>query len=192
MKDSKKDLLVVVDYQKGFVDGTLGFPGAEKLDSIISYYIQDTIAANSPIVVLQDTHYDNYMQTREGRHLPIPHCLAGTPDHQIYGMTKEILEHTPDENTESYGDILYLEKETFGSYEMPLRIDQTWGTPERILVVGLVTDLCVAANAIILASAFPDAEIYVDAKAVASNNSLMHGVALNFLANMHINIINKD
>ncbi len=73
-----KKLLIVVDYQKDFVDGSLGFAGAEALDASIAQRIADYHAAGNDVVFTLDTHGTNYAQTQEGRKLPVPHCLYGS------------------------------------------------------------------------------------------------------------------
>ena len=78
-----KKMLVVVDYQNDFVDGALGFPGAEKLDHGIAQKIKEFAERGDHVVVTLDTHYDNYLDTREGKALPVPHCIEGT--HGVLG-----------------------------------------------------------------------------------------------------------
>ena len=82
-----KKLLIVVDYQKDFVDGSLGFAGAEALDASIAQRIADYHAAGNDVVFTLDTHGTNYAQTQEGRKLPVPHCLFGEAGWELYGST---------------------------------------------------------------------------------------------------------
>ena len=83
------DCLFVIDYQNDFVDGALGFPGAEKLDAAIAQRIRDY--GPGRVWYTQDTHFENYLETREGRHLPVPHCLRGTHGWENYGETAKAL-----------------------------------------------------------------------------------------------------
>ena len=80
-------LLVVVDYQKDFVDGALGFPGAENLDLRIAAKIKRYHDAGDVVVFTYDTHWKNYLATQEGRKLPVEHCICGTPGWELYGET---------------------------------------------------------------------------------------------------------
>ena len=77
--------LFVIDYQNDFVDGALGFPGAEKLDEKIAAKILSY--GKGRVLFTRDTHFENYLSTREGRNLPIPHCIRGTHGWQVYGRT---------------------------------------------------------------------------------------------------------
>ena len=78
--------LVVVDYQVDFVNGALGFAGAEALDGIIVDKIRQTRRDNGAVIFTLDTHNSRYLKTAEGRKLPVPHCIAGTKGHELYGM----------------------------------------------------------------------------------------------------------
>ena len=75
--------LFVIDYQKDFVDGALGFPGAEKLDAGIAAKVRQY--GKGHVIFTRDTHFENYLETREGRNLPIVHCVKGTPGWELYG-----------------------------------------------------------------------------------------------------------
>ena len=81
--------LFVIDYQNDFVDGALGFPGAEKLDKPIAEKIR--AYGKGHVLFTRDTHFDNYLETREGRNLPVPHCIKGSHGWQVYGETAKAL-----------------------------------------------------------------------------------------------------
>ena len=81
--------LVVVDYQVDFVDGALGFPGAEKLEQIILDKIANCRSTGGQVIFTLDTHGEDYLSTAEGRKLPVPHCIKGTPGHALYGRVAE-------------------------------------------------------------------------------------------------------
>ena len=85
-------LLVVVDYQKDFVDGALGFPGAELLDAGIAAKIRAYMESGDYIVQTMDTHEVNYLSTREGKHLPVMHCITGTDGWETYGETAKAID----------------------------------------------------------------------------------------------------
>ena len=104
-----KRLLLVVDYQKDFVDGALGFAGAEKLDGPISAKIAQYRAAGDDVAFTLDTHGPDYLDTQEGRKLPVPHCLRGSDGWQLYGETGQALDRGRDK---------VLEKPAFPSLEL--------------------------------------------------------------------------
>ena len=84
-----KKLLIVVDYQKDFVDGSLGFDDAKKLDDYISYLIDSYHKNNDDVLFAFDTHHDNYLKTQEGQHLPVVHCLENSEGWKLYGHVSE-------------------------------------------------------------------------------------------------------
>ena len=81
--------LFVIDYQNDFVDGALGFPGAEKLDEKIAAKVR--AYGKGHVLFTRDTHFDNYLETREGKNLPVRHCVKGTQGWQVYGETARAL-----------------------------------------------------------------------------------------------------
>ena len=81
--------LFVIDYQNDFVDGALGFPGAEKLDEKIAAKVR--AYGKGHVLFTRDTHFENYLTTREGRNLPVVHCIKGTPGWEVYGQTAKAL-----------------------------------------------------------------------------------------------------
>ena len=106
-----------------------------------------------------DTHYDNYLETLEGKKLPVVHCIAGTPGHALDGEVQMALEGKP------YTKVL---KNTFGSFDLPRILGETYpGEALDIEIVGLCTDICVVSNALILRAAYPNAKITVDARCCA-------------------------
>ena len=109
-----KKLLIVVDYQNDFVDGALGFPKAKEIENNIVNKINEYKNNNDEVIYTLDTHYENYMTTKEGENLPIPHCIKGTFGHEIHGKVKEL----------SNGHLL-IEKETFGSRDLMKYLEKT-------------------------------------------------------------------
>ena len=175
-----KKLLVVVDYQNDFVDGALGFPGAEKLDALICKKIAQYRADDdSDIIFTLDTHGKNYLSTQEGRNLPTPHCIAGTHGWELYGKTGEMY---MDEDT-------VIEKPAFGSLELMDIADEN--AYEQIELVGLVSNICVLSNAVLLKTALPEAEIIVDAACTASFDPALHEKCLDVLEGIQIKVINR-
>ena len=145
-----KKLLIVVDYQNDFVTGSLGFSGAELLEDPILNKIKAYEANNDHIIYTFDTHYDDYLETREGRGLPIKHCLKETDGHALYG---KILEHYQNGNYEG-NDVVF--KDTFGSADL-LKMLIEKENYAVIELVGLVSYICVISNAVIAKTAQPHA-----------------------------------
>ena len=84
-------LLVVIDYQKDFVDGALGFEKAATLEQGIYQKVTKYLEEGYKVMFTYDTHYQEYLQTREGKNLPVPHCIKGTEGHELYGSLKDFV-----------------------------------------------------------------------------------------------------
>lgn len=162
-----KNILVVVDMQKDFVDGALGTPEAVR---IVPAVVEKIRSFDGPIFATFDTHFENYMETAEGRKLPVPHCIKGTPGWQLDKAVGTALEET---------GFTPVEKRTFGSVELPAMIQEAaGGEPFSLELIGLCTDICVVSNALILKAYFPEAEITVDAACCAGVTPATHDAAL--------------
>lgn len=171
-----KRLLVVVDFQNDFVCGSLGFEKAKELEKVILEKINEY--KNDDIIFTLDTHEDDYLNTIEGEHLPVKHCIKGTSGHEIYGKIKEISKNYP-----------CIEKETFASKELLHFIENKSFTYESIEICGLVSDICVISNAIIAKAASPKSKILVDKKATSSANLKMQEMVFKVMQNLHIEVI---
>ena len=171
-------LYVIVDYENDFVDGSLGFPGAEKLDEGIVARGQQVLAEGGQIVEIHDTHHSDYLETREGRTLPVEHAIYGTLGWAIYGKTGEWLKTFPH---------TLIMKSTFGV--APDIMLQLPDDVEEIEIVGLVTNMCVISCACVFQARYPNAQIYVHESLVASFNKELHEQALNVMEGMQIKII---
>ena len=180
-----KKVLVVVDYQKDFVDGALGFESAKNLDkgiaALMKEYAEDE---NGVILCTYDTHETNYLNTQEGRKLPVEHCLVGTDGWKLYGETEMMEIMYPMKCTR-------IKKPTFGSYELAKRltlIDGTQGGIKSITLVGVVTNMCVISNAVIAKAACPEAEIIIKKDLVDSFDKELHQKALDVMASMQMTV----
>lgn len=169
--------LVVVDYQVDFVDGALGFPGAEKLEPIILDKIADCRRSGGQVIFTLDTHGGNYPETSEGRKLPIPHCIKGTPGHALYGKVAGAVK--PDD--------IVIEKPAFGSLELADLLKRL--APEEVELCGLVTDICVISNAVLAKAALPESRIVVDSSACAAADPQAHERALAVMRGVQIDVI---
>ena len=184
-----KKLLIVVDYQNDFVDGALGFEGAELLDERIARKIDEYRETGDSVCFTFDTHRGNYMQTQEGQKLPIPHCIEGTDGHELYG---EVAKRQQDADA-------VFRKPTFGSTALFERLlerqrvaTEVGSSPyESIELVGLVSNMCVLSNAVIARTACPDVPIIVDASCTAAPDPAMHEKALDILEGLQIEVTNR-
>jgi len=162
-----ENLLIVVDMQKDFVDGALGTPEAV---AIVDNVVAKINTFDGDIIVTYDTHEDNYMDTSEGKHLPVPHCIKDTDGWQLDAKVQEVLDRR---------GYIAVEKPTFGSVALPEWIADTYNTDAlSIELVGLCTDICVVSNALLLKAYFPELPISVDASCCAGVTPASHQAAL--------------
>lgn len=183
-----KKLLVVVDYQKDFVDGALGFKGAENLDEKIVNKIHQYLNNGGDVFYTMDTHTENYLDTREGKQLPIPHCIFGTDGWELYGKTGETLKDGV--------NAIMIKKNTFGvspfvmnSAVMGYKGAEGNDIVESVEFVGLVTNMCVISNVAVFQARFPNAQMIVDSKLVDSFDKEMHNATLAVLKSMQVEVI---
>ena len=143
-----KKLLVVVDYQVDFVNGSLGFPQALALEEGIVDKIIEFENNGDEVIFTLDTHYDNYLESIEGVNLPIAHCIKNTNGHELFGSLKNISLHHK-----------IFEKETFGSSKLFSYLMEN--SFDEIHFCGVVTNICVISNAVIAKAALPNSKIFI-------------------------------
>ncbi len=173
-------VLVVVDYQKDFVDGALGFESAKNLDSGIAELVKQYVDDGDLVIFTFDTHDENYLNTQEGKKLPVEHCIYRSDGWNIYGETGEILRDVKD-------DVLMINKDTFGSPYL-VELLQPLSNIKSITFVGVVTNMCVISNAVIAKAACPEAEIIIKKDLVDSFDKELHQKALDVMASMQMTI----
>lgn len=172
-----KKFLIVVDMQKDFVDGALGTAEAVK---IVPGVVKKIESFDGEIIATRDTHYENYMDTREGKKLPVPHCIKGTPGWELNADIKAALEKK---------EFTYVDKFSFGSTALPGVITSLAGTEDfEIELCGLCTDICVVSNALFLKTCFPEKEISVYASLSAGVTPETHKAAIDTMRMCQINI----
>ena len=131
----------------------------------------------------RDTHGADYLTSREGRFLSLPHCLKNSEGWHLYGQLAEY-EHTP------LANVAFLDKPTFGAEGLPAAVRALCGgEPEEIEVCGVVTNICVVSNAIVLHSAFLNADVSVWADLCAAGDPAHHENALHLLKGMGYRIV---
>ena len=173
--------LFVIDYQNDFVDGALGFPGAEKLDERIAAKIR--AYGEGHVLFTRDTHFENYLDTREGKKLPVVHCVKGTPGWECYGETKKALEE---------GKAPAIDKLVFGmDITDPATAAVLPAQADEIELVGLVSNICVVSNAVVLQSKYPEATIIVDASCTDSFDKALDEKVLDVLSGFQVKVINR-
>lgn len=174
-----KKLLVVIDMQNDFITGTLGSAQAQKIVPNVKSKIEEYKQSQNQVIFTRDTHFDNYLQTQEGKYLPVVHCTEGTHGHAIAAE----LDTT---NCE------ILDKNTFGSLELSEYIAKKAVDVEEVELCGLCSDICVVSNALILKARLPETTITVDATCCAGVTEESHKAALLTMKMCQVNVINND
>ena len=175
-------LLIVVDYQNDFVAGALGFEAARALEDPIADMVKQVLAEGGRVLFTRDTHQPDYLNSREGKFLPVPHCIKGTDGWHLYGRLAAYESIT-------LPGITILDKPTFGSAQIaPASRTLCGGDPEEILICGVVTNICVVSNAIVLHTNFLNSRITVLQDLCAAPDPADHQNALRLLAGMGYHI----
>ena len=160
-------ILVVVDMQNDFVSGALGTAEAKDIVPCVVGRVVDGINQGETVLFTRDTQEENYLDTQEGKKLPVPHCIRGTEGWEII-----------DQLTEYTVDRTVVDKPTFGSRELGRILAAEQEPVEKITFIGLCTDICVISNALLAKAFLPEAEIAVDAVCCAGVTPESHRNAL--------------
>ncbi|MBE5803057.1 MAG: cysteine hydrolase [Clostridiales bacterium] len=176
----EKNILIVVDMQNDFIDGALGTAEAQ---AIVEPAIDRILACGErgyTLIATLDTHLDDYLDTPEGKKLPVPHCVKGTQGWQINAGVQRAL-----------GDCILVEKPTFGSTALPGVIAREAADADRVTIelLGLCTDICVVSNALLLKANFPEADIAVHAACCAGVTPAKHLAALETMRSCQIDVL---
>ena len=175
-----KKLLIVVDMQKDFVDGALGSGEAV---AILEHVVEKIKNHRGDLIVTYDTHFDDYMETQEGRYLPVPHCIKGSDGWKLHPCVQSALEER---------EYHSIEKLTFGSTELPEYIRENYDPKEiEIELIGLCTDICVVSNALLLKANFLETRVGVDASCCAGVTVESHKAALLTMKMCQVNVIGE-
>ncbi|MBE6052590.1 MAG: cysteine hydrolase [Clostridium sartagoforme] len=179
-----RKLLVVIDYQKDFVDGALGFEKATTLEEGIYNKINQYLKEGNKVLFTYDTHEENYLDTREGKNLPVVHCIKGTKGHKLFGKLNEF---------EGNEKIISYEKYGFGLAPKDMvKISMEIGEDiEEIEIVGVVTNICVISNFVMFQSQYRNADIIVDASLCASFDESLHSKTLDIIEGLQGKVINR-
>ena len=165
-----KKTLIVVDMQKDFIDGSLGTKEAEAIVENVKRKITQYKENGDEIIFTRDTHQKNYLQTNEGVHLPVVHCVEGSEGWRI----AEGLE---------VPDAIYIDKASFGY--------MNWKDYylEEVEIIGLCTDICVVSNALIIKATYPEIKVVVDANCCAGVTPESHKAALTTMKMCQVEVV---
>lgn len=174
-------VLVVVDMQNDFIDGSLANPMAQVIVNDVAKYVA---SFDGLIVFTRDTHEENYLETREGKNLPVPHCIALTDGWQINKEIYAAAENNPK------AKILRVNKPTFSAgTQLYAAIKTECESPDEIQICGTCTDICVVSNALSLVGSFQEANIVVLADLCAGLTKEKHYAALEVMRSCQISAI---
>ena len=172
-----QDILIVVDMQNDFISGALGTAEAQ---AIVPKVVEKVKGFTGRVIFTRDTHFENYLSTQEGRNLPVPHCIKGSDGWQICAELAPLCTEPP------------VDKPTFGSYTLA-ELLATANIREPIgciTLVGLCTDICVIANAMVIKAFLPEVTVKVDAACCAGVTPESHKTALDAMRPCQIVIEN--
>ena len=167
-------VLVVVDMQNDFVNGCLGSDEACRIVPNVRKKILEYQKNGDTIIFTRDTHDENYLQSQEGKYLPVPHCIYGTDGWKI-------VDDLEVENCE------YIDKPNFGWIHWDIK---NFDDKDEIELIGVCTDICVVSNALILKAMYPETHITVDASCCAGVTPESHSAALLTMKSCQIDVIN--
>lgn len=173
-----KKILVVTDMQNDFIDGALGTPEAQKIVPAVLNKIREF---DGTVLFTRDTHFDNYLETQEGKNLPVKHCIKDSEGWKIRKELDDLRKTEP------------VDKITFGSSELVKVLEKiNTETPiESITFIGLCTDICVISNVIVTKAFFPEIPLIVDAQCCAGVTPQSHNNALAAMKVCQVEIINS-
>ncbi len=180
------DILIVVDMQKDFVDGALGTAEAVAIVPAVVEKIRRYRESGGLVIATRDTHEENYLDTQEGRFLPVRHCVRGTDGWQLDAAVADAL-----------GDgAIILDKPTFGSTVLAGKLGEyadKYGEQNlNVELIGLCTDICVVSNALLLKAFYHEMPISLDARCCAGVTPEKHAAALETMASCQIMITGRE
>ena len=192
-------VLIVVDMQKDFIDGSLGTKEAQAIVPHVAETIKKMADSNTVVIFTKDTHKEDYMKTLEGKNLPVSHCVKNTPGHSIIdevfiAYINVIHQYADPYEVYPFKEMnpFIVEKSTFGSVELQnvlYNIDEQCLGIEEITLMGVCTGICVLSNAILCKATLPEVPVNVIADCCACVTPESHKTALEAMKLCQINII---
>jgi len=172
------DILIVVDMQNDFIDGALG---TKEALAIVPAVLEKIKGFEGRVIFTRDTHFDNYMDTQEGKNLPVPHCIKGSEGWQIRAELDALRKEEA------------VDKPSFGSVELSTMLARENAEKPigSVTFIGLCTDICVISNAMLIKAAMPEVPVTVDAACCAGVSPASHNNALEAMKMCQIRIINQ-
>lgn len=177
-----KKLLVVVDMQNDFVTGVLGTKEAQEIVPAVTKFIKEF---DGFVVVTQDTHYSDYMDTQEGANLPVPHCIKDTNGWEIIPEIKNLVVDPEGNNRLTHT----FEKETFGAEQFQSWLGMKCRDCEEIHFVGVCTGICVISNAVLAKTVLPEAKIFIHKDLCACVTPESHERALESMKTLQMYVV---
>ena len=191
-----KKVLVVVDMQNDFITGVLGTEEAKAITPKVAQYIRDHADKDTVLLFTRDTHDADYLNTQEGKKLPIPHCLKDTYGWELAPEMEEVIYDTRDKYSDfdtyfPYVSDHIIDKPTFGSIDLQnlLYVLDEEDDVKEITLLGVCTDICVISNAILAKATLPEATVKVVAGCCAGVSPETHKTALEAMKLCQIDII---
>ena len=173
-----RKILIVIDMQNDFIDGALGTGEAVSIVEAVKEKIRSYPSGD--VMATMDTHGENYLETQEGRMLPVVHCIRGTEGWKIHADVAALL-----------GDARVFKKPSFGSMRLAEVLKKLSREEEiELELIGLCTDICVVSNALLLKAAMPEVRISVDASCCAGVTPEKHRAALETMRSCQICVVN--
>lgn len=170
-------VLVVVDMQNDFITGALANIEGQKIIPAMVDYIKNF---DGDIIATLDTHYDNYLETMEGKKLPVPHCIKETEGWRLVPDIADAIKNKA---------VMMFKKETFGSTDLADYIADFYDADVEIEICGVCTDICVISNALVIKATIPNRKITVLKDLCAGVTPESHETALKAMAACHIDIV---
>lgn len=186
-------VLIVVDCQNDFLTGSLGTPEAQAILPIVREKIEKA-DEETLIIFTIDTHFEDYLNTLEGKNLPVAHCIHGTFGWQINNSIMITASKRAEQINKGYSNYLIFDKNTFGSSELACYLydeNEYEQNLESIELCGVCTGICVISNALIIKAHLPEVPIIVDASACACITPESHLRALESMKTCQIEVINE-
>lgn len=188
--------LIIVDMQNDFIDGTLGTNEAKKIVPNVVKKIKEAVKEKKIIIATRDTHYNNYLQTLEGKKLPVKHCIIKTDGWQLNKDIEDALNKTTgfrllmiNKNTFGYTDWSEIIESEYLDNVFEHWEDKDFDNHDEFEICGLCTDICVVSNALILRALYPNALITINKNCCAGVTPETHKAALETMKMCQIDII---
>ena len=184
-------VLVVVDMQNDFVTGSLGTPEAQAVVPKIVEKLENEDLSRTLVLFTKDTHYEDYLDTFEGKMLPVEHCIEGTPGWSICKEISSVVDDAPTALYYSSDKIINsrIYKNTFGADDLAEFINENQYRIDEMEFVGVCTDICVVSNVLMARRLLPNTKITVDASCCAGVTPERHKAALEVMKCCQIDVI---